>query len=471
VPGGRARERGRETAPVVSRATDDRPGLYGSRETAATQRARLRGGDVPVAVYGLGKMGLPLAAVYADITGNTVGVDTDEAVADSVAAGDCHVRREPGLAELVDEVVERGALRATSDPVEGASEAAVHVLIVPTLLDEAGAPDLSAVESAVEAVGAGLEPGDTVVIESTVPPGTARDVVVPALAATSGLEPGTFGVAACPERTVSGQALADIRGTHPKVVGGVDDESTRVARLVYGEVTDNDVVATSSAAVAEAVKVFEGVYRDVNIALANELAPCAEAFDIDVREAIAVANTQPFCDIHDPGPGVGGHCIPVYPRFLASRPDVDAGLLEAARARNEAMPEYTVDLLERLLDRAGRPLREATVALLGATYKADIAELRNAPSVPIARGLRAAGARVLVVDPLVEDWSAFGDSEPTELEALAAEEPDAVAVLTPHEEFRAFDWSSLPPTLVLDARDALELSGADHAVHTIGGKP
>ena len=455
----------------MSRADDDRAGLYGSHETAATQRARLRGGDVPVAVYGLGKMGLPLAAVYADVTGNTVGVDTDAAVAESVASGDCHVRREPGLADLVADTVGRGALRATSDPVAGASEAAVHVLIVPTLLDGGGEPDLSALRSAAEAVGAELEPGDTVLLESTVPPGTARDELVPRLTAASGLDTGEFGVAACPERTVSGQALADIRGTHPKVVGGVDDESTRVARLVYGEITDNDVLATSSAAVAEAVKVFEGVYRDVNIALANQLAPYAAAFDIDVREAIAVANTQPFCDIHDPGPGVGGHCIPVYPRFLTSHPDVEAGLLEAARERNEAMPAYTVGLLERLLEAAGSPIEQATVALLGVTYKADVAELRNAPSLPIARGLRAAGARVLVIDPLVEDWSPFEGCEPVALDALAAHEPDAVAVLTPHEEFHSYDWDGLAPTLVLDGRDALELSGTDHAVHTVGGKP
>ena len=455
----------------MSRVAGDRATLYDSRRSEAAQRAAFLNGDVPVAVYGLGKMGLPLAAVYADVTGNTTGVDIDPTVVETVAAGDCHVSREPGLADLVADVSGSGALDATTDARAAAADAAIHVLMVPTLLTEADEPDLSALQAAVEAIAAGLDPGDTVIVESTVPPRTARDCVVPTLADGSGLDPTEFGVAACPERTVSGQAIADIRGTHPKVVGGVDEESTRVAALVYGEITDNEVVEASEAAVAEAVKVFEGVYRDVNIALANQLALYADPLDLDVREAIDVANTLSVCDIHDPGPGVGGHCIPVYPHFLASRPEIDASLLEVARSLNEGMPSYTVDLLEDALAERGVGIADATVALLGVTYKDDIAELRNAPAIPIARELRWSGADVLAVDPLVEDWDAVGDVDPVPLDDLPGRDLDAVLVVTAHAEFRAFDWDALDPTVVVDGRDALALDDTAHTVYTIGGRP
>lgn len=448
-------------------STDPREALYGSDAPERAQRAAFTGGDVPVAVYGLGKMGLPLAAVYADVTGNTVGVDIDSTVVETVNEGDCHVEREPGLPDLLADVVERDALGATTDGERAARTATVHVLMVPTLLTDDREPDVSALLQAAGTVGAGLSEGDLVVVESTVPPRTCRDRLVPRLEAASGLTLGEFGVACCPERTVSGQALADIRGTHPKIVGGVDEESTRAARLVYEQITNNDVLGVSDAATAAAVKVFEGVYRDVNIALANQLSLYARALDIDVTEAIDVANTQPFCDIHDPGPGVGGHCIPVYPYFLAGEFDVHAPLLEVARVANERMPSHTVELVRAMLAERDVALADATVLLLGITYKADIAELRNAPSIPIARQLRGAGADVLAVDPLVEDWHDVGAVEPVTLAEARSRQVDAVALLTPHADFEGIEWTAFDAP-VLDGRGVIEQTAAP--VYTIGGQ-
>lgn len=455
----------------MSHAAERGVGLYGTAASEAEQRAAFTGGEVPVAVHGLGKMGLPLASVYADVTGRTVGVDVDESVVEAVNAGRCHIKREPGLPELVEDVVDRGALHAVSDAVAAATAASVHVVMVPTLLTSDRRPDLSVVSEVVAAIGEGLAPGDLVVIESTVPPRTCTDHVVPLLEETSGLSVGEFGVAFCPERTVSGQAVADIRGTHVKVVGGVDDESARAAALIYGEITDNEVLVVPDATTAEAVKVFEGVYRDVNIGLANQLALYADALGIDVNEAIDVANSLSVCDIHDPGPGVGGHCIPVYPYFLLGAFDVDAPILEVAREINDSMAGHTVDVLRRGLDAAGRSLEGSTVLLLGVTYKENVAELRNAPSIPIARELLAAGAEVLAVDPLVDDWSSFDGVEPVSLAALADRDLDAVVALTAHDEFYDIDWTAVDETVVLDARRAFDLSNTDHAVYTIGGGP
>jgi len=452
----------------VSRETRPRDGLYDASEDEATQRAAFTGGDVPVAVYGLGKMGVPLAAVYADVTGNTVGVDVDPDVVETINDGRSPIKREPGLPELVAEVVESGALEATTDGEGAAERAAVHVLMVPTLLTDDDEPDLSIMDDVVETVGTGLSPGDLVIVESTVPPRTTVDRFLPKLLETSGLSDGEFGVAACPERTVSGQALADVRGTHPKVVGGIDDESTRAAALIYDEISSNDVVTTTDATTAEATKVFEGVYRDVNIAIANQLAVFAEEMDIDINEAIDVANTQPFCDIHDPGPGVGGHCIPVYPHFLSGQFDADASLLSTARERNDDMAAYTASLTDAILESEGVEPDEARVLLLGMTYKANIAELRNTPSIPLARHLAEMGPTVYAVDPLIEDWSALDTVEPLTLEEAHDRSVDAVVLATPHDEFTTLEWDTFDAP-ILDGRAAIDTEEVDAPVYTIGG--
>lgn len=448
----------------------DRQALYGSTHPPAEQRRAFLEGKVPVVVYGLGKMGLPLAAVYADACGAVEGVDVDPDVVEAVNAGKCHVAREPGLSELVADLVEREALSATDDPVAAAERGRVHVVIVPTLLTDDRQPDLSMVEAVVDDVAQGLERGDLVIVESTVPPRTCEDVVLPRLEAGSGLDRGSFGVAFCPERTLSGQALADIRGTHPKVVGGVDAESTRAAELVYGELTSNTVIPVADATTAEAVKVFEGVYRDVNIAIANELALYARVLGIDVTEAIDVANTQPFCDIHRPGPGVGGHCIPVYPYFLAGQFDVDAALMRAARARNDSMPAHTVDLIEAGLDLEGVPLADASVLLLGVTYKGNVAEVRNAPAAPIAERLIAAGATVAAVDPLIADWEGPQAVSRVALTDLDPGVYDAAVLLAAHDEFGRLDWDAFEDAVIVDGSHVIDADSTERPVYTVGGR-
>ncbi|AGB16217.1 nucleotide sugar dehydrogenase [Halovivax ruber XH-70] len=433
--------------------------------TKADRRDALTSGRLPVAVYGLGKMGLPLAAVFADTGMRVLGVDVDPDVVDCVANGDCHVE-EPGLAPLVAELVETGRLDATTDGPAAAAEAAVHVIIVPTLVRDGGEPDLSTVEAVVADISTGLAPGDLVVLESTVPPRTARDVVTPTLEAETGLDRGEFGVAVCPERTASGRALRDIRGSYPKVVGGIDAESTRAALLLYADVTSNRVTPVADATTAEAVKVFEGIYRDVNIALANELATTCDDLGISVREAIETANQLPVCDIHDPGPGVGGHCIPNYPHFLMDRVETETPLTATARAVNERMPIVTVDRLEHELERTGGELRDASVAVLGLTYRAGVPELRNAPALDVIAELDRRGASVVAVDPFVDPESV--DIPGLPIDDLPETSLDAVVLTTPHTAFDRIDWETIDPLVLVDARDALSLENTHHRVVTLG---
>ena len=441
--------------------------LYGSEASAEDQRAAFTGGEVPVAVYGLGKMGLPLAAVYAETTGNVIGGDVNDDVIDGINRGECHVKREPGLPELVSGLVAQGALRAKHNR-EAATDASIHVAIVPTPIDDDNTPNLGILDSVMRDIAAGLEPGDLVITECTVPPRTSVDRILPLLEAESGLELGEFGLAMCPERTSSTRALEDIRGAYPKVVGGVDAESTRVAELIYGELSSNEVIAVSDATTAEAVKVFEGVYRDVNIALANELATYTDAIGIDVNEAIEVANTQPFCDIHTPGPGVGGHCIPYYPYFLIESFDVDAPLMRTAREVNDSMPGFTVGKIEEELRAEGKDLDEATVLVLGLTYRPNIEEIRASPSIAITHELEERGATVLSVDPMLDDAGAFAGTQVTMEEAYEAD-VDAIALITPHDEFEEIDWGAFGSgKVIVDGRQVLDPKALDHRVYTIG---
>ena len=440
-------------------------GLYRTAVSPSRQREAFTGGEIPVAVYGLGKMGLPLAAVFADVTDNVVGADIDPEVVEQINAGYCPVSGEPGLAEAVRTAVDDGSLRATTDPADAAAAAALHVVIVPTLIDENDEPDLSAIRAVTEAIGEGLDAGDTVFVESTVPPGTCRDLVQPGLVEASGLAPDDFGLAFCPERTASGQALTDIRGSYPKIVGGRDDESTRVATLVYGEITDNRLVPVSDPSTAECVKVFEGLYRDVNIALANELAGLVDELAVDIREAIDAANTQPFCDIHDPGPGVGGHCIPYYPYFVLHC-ETSLPLVALAREINESMPARTVARVATELERGGKELAGATVLLLGVTYRPGIDETRASPTYPIATELSDRGADVYAVDPVCSDP---GDIDATmlSLDELADADPDAAVLITGHEEFGGLPWEAFDDAIVVDGRDFFD-EELPHPVYTLG---
>jgi UDP-N-acetyl-D-mannosaminuronic acid dehydrogenase len=446
--------------------------LYGAGASAESLRSAFLSGDVPVAVYGLGKMGLPLASVFAETCGNVVGVDVDPDVVATIQAGDCHIKREPGLEALVSELVTESRLRATTEPRTAASEASVHVIIVPTPITDEREPDLAILDTVVADIARGLTEGDLVLVECTVPPKTTRSRVHDRLLAESDLDRGEFGVAFCPERTSSGRALADIRGAYPKVVGGVDDEATRVASLVYEELNAEGTLTVSDATTAEAVKLFEGLYRDVNIALANELARFTDELEIDVREAIETANTQPFCDIHDPGPGVGGHCIPYYPYFLMKPFETPAPLLETAREVNDSMPSFTVSKVCEGLERAGVGVEGATVVVLGLTYRPGVEEIRASPSIPITEELRRHGADVYAIDPLLDTFGAF-DAEPIGLDDLYRLDCDAVVLVTPHEEFDTIQWENVGtgqggPTVVVDGRGTIERPPADTWTYTIG---
>jgi nucleotide sugar dehydrogenase len=408
-----------------------------------------------VAVVGAGKMGLPLAAQFASHGWEVVAVDIDESVVAAINAGRSHVDEEPGLAELVASAHGEGRLRATTDGAAAAREADVVVLIVPVMLDASGRPDHRHMDAATDSIAPGAHPGSLIIYETTLPVGDTRGRYAPLLEAGSGLRAEVDGddgilVAFSPERLYSGDALRNL-ATYPKLVGGLGPSSRDRAAAFYDSVLDAEIVAMSSAEAAEFSKLADTTYRDVNIALANEFANYADRISVDMTEVIAAANSQPYSHIHQPGIGVGGHCIPVYPHFLLDRAP-ELSLVARAREVNDGQVDVAIEALRSSLG----SLDGVGVLVLGLTYRHGVKETAYSRALPLIERLRAAGARLLTYDPLLtEDEIRGTGAEPWEWGAAA---PGVRAVVTQTADPR---WNELEPAwfpdlkVVLDGRNSL----------------
>jgi nucleotide sugar dehydrogenase len=415
-------------------------------------------GKVTVAVYGLGKIGLPLAAVFAEKGAKVIGVDVNKKVVEMVKSGFNHIVEEPGLSELVRKNAEAGRLMATSDGAEAAKIADVMVIAVPTLV-ELGRPKLDAVHEVVDKISRGLKKGDVVIAESTMPPGETEKLVP--LLEKSGLKLGEFGLAHAPERVSTGTAISDITKKYPKIVGASDPRTLEAVIGLYEAINERGVIPVSSIKAAEAVKVFEGVYRDVNIALANELALWCEEQGLDAYEIIRAANTQPYCQIHMPGAGVGGHCIPVYPWFIISSAKRNMRLLRIARDLNEEMPKHVVELLVRALNEKGLPMKDSKILVLGLTYRGGVREFYNSPALKIVEELKKWGSVVYAYDPLCseEDARTFGVKWKSDFKGV-----DAIVVATDHRDFEKIDLEEVAKEvrnrIIVDARRVFDKAKA-----------
>jgi len=417
-----------------------------------------------VVVVALGKIGLPLAVQIARSGHSVVGCDINPEVVELVNRAEPPFPGEAGLDEALAAVVASGALRAQLDTTAAVSEGPDLVVAVPPLaVDENAKPDWGALDAAVAAIGAGLQAGTTVAIETTLPVGTTRGRISIALEAASGLKAEQdFFTVFSPERVFSGRIFADL-ATYPKVVGGLSAVGEARGVELYGSFLEAEVRPMGSAEAAEMVKLAETTYRDINIAFANELARFADREGIDVERVIEAANSQPFSHIHSPGIAVGGHCIPVYPRFYLEG-DPDAALPAAARAVNDAMPAYAAQRLEKALE----GLEGARVLVLGAAYRGGVKETAFSGVFGTAAALEALGATVLVSDPLYsdEELAALGLT-PWDGDAI-----DAAIVQADHAEYAQLSAADLPGArVVLDGReiiDAAAFAAAGVTVERIG---
>ncbi len=422
-------------------------------EHAEALLARVEDRSATIAVVGLGYVGLPTAVAFADLGFSVLGIDLDVRRVEAVQQGK-NPLPELGLEEGIARATKSGHLRASTDPADaGAMD--VVLLIVPTPVRADKQPDLSYVESASAAVATVARPGQLIVLESTTYPGCTEDVVCTALRGV-GLEPGTdVGVAYCPERYNPGDTEHTLDQV-ARVVGAINPAWAQVSAALYGTLNGNKIHVARDLRTAEASKVIENVQRDLNIALANELALICERLQIDVHEVIDAAATKWNFVPYRPGPGVGGHCLPVDPYYLtwaAHQAGIESKVILAGRAVNDGMPQHVVDRLAAAIG----PLPGKEVAVLGLAYKAGTGDARESPSMDVVKGLIAAGAVVRPHDPHVsnEDILRHCGLNALSLDA-ALDGADAALLLTDHAEYKSISpdtlASALAGNVVFDTR-------------------
>jgi UDP-N-acetyl-D-glucosamine dehydrogenase len=391
-----------------------------------------------VVILGLGYVGLPLAQQATRVGMSVLGFDVDTGVVNSLAAGNSHVDDLDGTDVM--EMLAGGFTPTTDETLIATARTAV--ICVPTPLSEGDGPDLRAVLGATEAVGRNLRRGMLVVLESTTYPGTTDELVRPLLEDLSGLVAGVdFHLAFSPERIDPGNQTYGAHNT-PKVVGGLTKKCSDKAVEFYGRFVET-VVRTRGTREAETAKLLENTYRHVNIALVNEMARFCHELDIDLWDVIHAASTKPFgFQAFYPGPGVGGHCIPIDPNYLSHNVRSKLGypfrFVELAQEINATMPAYVARRAQNLLNADGQAVHGAEVLLLGVTYKANIADQRESPATPLARHLMSLGARISYHDPYVSSWR-VGDAEVSRTDDLAgsAAAADLVILVQHHRDYDA----------------------------------
>jgi UDP-N-acetyl-D-glucosamine dehydrogenase len=433
---------------------------------AADLLERITGRTARAGVVGLGYVGLPLAVELARAGFHVVGIDLDASKVAAVNRGESYIPDVPTVE--VAELARQGRLSATTDFSAVRTLDTVNIC-VPTPLRKTKDPDLSYVVSAVESIAEHLRPGMLVILESTTYPGTTDEVVQPLLE-RGGLTAGRdFFLAFSPERVDPGNATFTTRNV-PKVVGGCSPDCSRLAAALYGSAIET-IVPVSSTRVAEMVKLLENTFRAVNIGLVNELALMCDRLGIDVWEVVDAAKTKPFGFMpFYPGPGLGGHCIPIDPFYLswkARQSGFEARFIELAGHVNGAMPHYVADKVSEALNLHRKAVNGSTVLVAGVTYKRDIDDVRESPALDVLGLLRSRGATVCYADPFVprleaREWGGDRALDTVELTPAALAAVDCVVIVTDHSRF---DYAAIVAhaPLVVDTRNAVT-SSAPHVL-------
>jgi UDP-N-acetyl-D-mannosaminuronic acid dehydrogenase len=408
-------------------------------------------------VVGLGYIGLPTAAMFAQSGWKVIGVDVNPIAVEKLNKGEIHIE-EVGLEELVKQGVEAGKLRASLTP----AEADCFIIAVPTPHNEDHTANLDYVIEATKSIIPFLKEGNTVIVESTIPPRTINDVVA-SIIIEAGLSPGEdIYLAHCPERVLPGRILIELV-ENTRIVGGINEVSAQKAAEVYRSFVKGDILITSAVS-AEMSKLMENTYRDVNIALANELVKISEKLDINALEVIQLANHHPRVNLHQPGPGVGGHCLAVDPYFIIEKAPEQSVLISEARKINNSMPEFVVNQVKNLL-----PDNSSKIAVFGLTYKGNIDDVRESPAMDVLSLLQLHGYKLGIYDPHVQQGqvnfllSTFDE---------AIQDAECILVLTDHNEFKRLDeaaiLSKMKKPVVFDTKNCVNVKDSDITYYSFG---
>ncbi len=376
-----------------------------------------------ISVLGLGYIGLPTSLLLADAGHDITGVDIDTNIVNTLSNGNLPFE-EPGLDDLFNRA--RNKFKVSTD-VESSD---VYIIAVPTPLDEEiKIADISYVKDASKSIATVISPGQLVILESTVPPGTSENIVLPILKNSC---PSGFYYAHCPERAIPGKTINEMV-SNERIIGAIDEESYKKAKEIYTSFVKGNIYE-SNVKTAEFVKLMENTFRDINIALANEFSLIAEEVGIDIWKAIRLANLHPRVDILSPGPGVGGHCLAIDPFFLAGK-SKSSRIVKLAREINDFMAFHVVKLSKKMIGDISNP----TITLLGLAYKGNVDDVRESPALKIKKIAEGEGFNVKVFDPLVKDHS----SSCKDIKE-ASVDSDCLILVTDHSEFKDIDPESLP---------------------------
>jgi len=430
-------------------------------------RRKLEQKKASLAVIGLGYVGLPVAALFAETGFNVLGVELRADRVEKINKGICPIEgEEPGLAGLISKVAATGRLRATTN-YDDLKDRDVVLIDVETPVDDQNVPRYEALRAVIKSLGPVMKNGSLIIVESTIAPGTMTEVVLPLLEQHSGKKVDQdFYLGNCPERVMPGKLLKNLK-TISRVVGGNTPETAETMIGLYQQIVQADLDA-ADCVTAELVKTAENAYRDVQIAFANEVALICEAVGGDVWKVRELVNKSPNRQMHLPGAGVGGHCIPKDPWLLAygvKDKEVPLRVIPAARAVNDSMPLCMVELLQKTLNAAGRKIEGARIAVLGYAYLEDSDDTRNSPSEILVRRLRELGAEVIIHDPWIAEYS--GDL------MARIKGCDAIVLMVAHSVYRSLDLNSLTTALrtpvLIDGRHVFNAAQAQTAGLTYRG--
>lgn len=437
---------------------------------SAAEFKKLRPNDFTISVFGLGKMGLPLAATFAKYNFKVIGVDINKQTINLINKGQNPVKYERGLGILVKKAVQKGLLKATTDSVQASLQSDVKVIIIPIYLDTKNTPNLTILEEVVKKIAQGLQKGDIVILESTAPPGTTINVIGRMLESLTGLKLNEdFGVAHCPERISSQTAIEDIEGRLcPKIIGGSNKKTVRAVQFIYQKINKRGVIRVQNPTVAELVKIWGEIYRDVNIAFANDLYLSCRQMGVDALEVINASNTNPYSKILLPGPGVGGHCIPVYPYFILNENSKNNEILKISRKINDSMSSHVIELVKEAFEENKKSLAKANILILGIAYRNGVKETRKSPGIKIAQELKEKNVNVFVYDPLFDkkEVKSLGLKYKKDFSNI-----DCIVIATAEDEFKKMNWQKvgkqLKTKIVIDTRNTINANKLDKLKFTV----
>ena len=429
-------------------------------------RNSLESKSLVVCVVGIGRIGLPTALSFAKAGLQTIGVDINEKLVDSINTGNFPLKDEPGYEEIFNEVRKNGNFSATTNINEAISKSNLILLSLPTPMDKKNIPSYFALESVGKQLSRILQPNSLIVVESTIEPGFIENDLINILEETNRLHIGkNFTIGVCPENANPGEILHDFTNL-PRLVGGIDEQTTKIITMIYDFVFSVELVVMPDCKTANAVKLTTNVFRDVNIAFVNELSLMFEKLGIDTLKVLDAAKRKYNFQIHYPGAGVGGPCLPINSYQLlntARRIDSKLSIIKQSREINEKMPEHVINLTLDGFKKCKKSIKDSTVLILGISYKPDVKDIQLSPAKIIINKLMALGARIKIYDPYYKGSQMFGINVEQNIEDVLSK-VDASIIITAHKEFQEINpkiFTKMKTPILIDSRGVIDTSSAN----------